>query len=105
MVIDIFHKEPNALRGAYWVLWRALLRTAKSISILRHLGLLYWASGGYHAALMGGHEGGPVYYIRYEPDILDIFSEYSLKIPRIYSNILKYTRIFPCWVGVKVYRV
>jgi hypothetical protein len=29
----------------------------------------------------------PVHYVRYEPDILDIFFEYSFKIPQIYSNI------------------
>jgi hypothetical protein len=36
---------------------------------------------------MGEWAGGPIHYIRYEPDILDIFSKYSLNIPRIYSNI------------------
>jgi hypothetical protein len=51
-----------------------------------------------------GRAGGPVHYVRYELDILYIISEYTLKILRIYSNILKYTRIFPCRAGVKVYR-
>jgi hypothetical protein len=59
--------------------------------------------------------------------VLDIFSEYSLKIPQIYSNVLKYTRmcsnilecaqiysnvlkytriysIFPCRAGAEVLR-
>jgi hypothetical protein len=43
--------------------------------------------------------GMPAYYARHELSVLDIFSKYSLKIPRIYSNMLKYTRIysiFPC---------
>jgi hypothetical protein len=48
--------------------------------------------------------GGPVHYIRYKPDIPDIFSKYSLKIPQIYSNMLEYTQIFPCWANVDVYR-
>jgi hypothetical protein len=39
----------------------------------------------------------PAHYARREPGVLDIFSEYSLKIPRIYS-------IFPCWAGVEVLR-
>jgi hypothetical protein len=30
----------------------------------------------------------PTYYTGCKPGVLDIFSEYSLKIPRIYSNIL-----------------
>jgi hypothetical protein len=30
----------------------------------------------------------PAHYTRRKLGILDIFSEYSLKIPRIYSNIL-----------------
>jgi hypothetical protein len=30
---------------------------------------------------------GHVQYVLYEPDILNIFSKYSLKIPQIYSNI------------------
>jgi hypothetical protein len=40
-------------------------------------GLLYWESGGYWAGLMGEQAGGPVHYVRYKPDILDIFSKYS----------------------------
>jgi hypothetical protein len=36
----------------------------------------------------------PVHYTRREPGVLDIFSEYSLKIPRIYSNMLEYIRIY-----------
>jgi hypothetical protein len=35
----------------------------------------------------------PAHYIGREPGVLDIFAKYSLKIPRIYSNILEYTRI------------
>jgi hypothetical protein len=50
-------------------------------------GLSYWASGGLRA-------GGPAHYARREPGVLDIFSEYSLKIPRIYPNMLEYTRYF-----------
>jgi hypothetical protein len=41
--------------------------------------------------LMGGcngRAGVPTHYTGHEPGILDIFSKYSLKIPRIYSNIL-----------------
>jgi hypothetical protein len=34
-----------------------------------------------------GRVGGPIHYVWYKPYILDIFSKYSLKIPRIYSNI------------------
>jgi hypothetical protein len=30
----------------------------------------------------------PTHYTRREPGVLDIYSKYSLKIPRIYSNIL-----------------
>jgi hypothetical protein len=37
-----------------------------------------------------GWAGGPVHYVWYELDILDIFFEYSFKIPRIHSNILEY---------------
>jgi hypothetical protein len=47
------------------------------------------------------------HYTRREPGVLDIFSEYSLKIPRICSNMLEYTRIysiFPYWVGMEVLR-
>jgi hypothetical protein len=55
------------------------------------LGLSYWATGYYMAVLTGGwasgRAGGLVHYVWYEPYILDIFSEYSLKIPQIYSNI------------------
>jgi hypothetical protein len=54
--------------------------------------------------LTGGQAGGLVYYILYKLDIVDIFSAYSLKIPQIYSNMLEYTRIFPCRAGMKVYR-
>jgi hypothetical protein len=44
--------------------------------------------------LLGGpnrRAGGLVHYVWYKPNILDIFSEYNLKIPRVYSNMLKYT--------------
>jgi hypothetical protein len=34
------------------------------------------------------------HYARRKPGLLDIFSEYSLKIPQIYSNMLEYTRIY-----------
>jgi hypothetical protein len=61
--------------------------------------LSYWACGGYQAALRGRRVGGLVHYIQYKQDILDIFSEYFLKVPQIYSNMLEYTRIFPCWMG------
>jgi hypothetical protein len=36
----------------------------------------------------------PVHYAGREPGVLDIFFEYSLKIPRIYSNMLEYTQIY-----------
>jgi hypothetical protein len=51
-------------------------------------------------AWTGGHS---VHYVQYKPDILNIYSEYSLKIPRIYSNMLDYTRTFPYQAGMKVY--
>jgi hypothetical protein len=35
----------------------------------------------------------PAHYIGREPGVLDIFFEFSLKIPRIYSNMLEYARI------------
>jgi hypothetical protein len=54
--------------------------------------------------LMGERVGGLVRYSGRESGVLDIFSKYSLKIPQIYSNILEYTRIFPCRAGVEVYR-
>jgi hypothetical protein len=54
-------------------------------------GLSYWASGGYRTGLTGEQAGGPIHYVQYELDVLDIFSKYSLKIPRIYLNMLKYT--------------
>jgi hypothetical protein len=41
----------------------------------------------------------PLYWAH--PGILDIFSEYFLKIPRIYSNMLEYTRYFLVGVGVE----
>jgi hypothetical protein len=50
-------------------------------------GLSYKAFGGYWVGLTSGRTGGLVHYILYELDILNIFSECSLKIPRIYSNI------------------
>jgi hypothetical protein len=50
--------------------------------------LSYWASKGYWASLMGGQTGGPIHYAQYGSDI---FFEYSLKIPQIYSKMLKYT--------------
>jgi hypothetical protein len=43
---------------------------------------------------MGGRVGVPAHYARRKPGVLDIFSEYSLKLPRTGSNILKYTRYF-----------
>lgn len=73
--------------------------------------LSYWASEGYWIALKGERAvltckaGGPVHYIWYELDILDIFSKYTLKITQIYLNMLKYTQKFPCGVGIKVYQV
>jgi hypothetical protein len=53
----------------------------------------------------GGRVGMPAHYAGRKPRVLDIFSEYSLKIPRIYSNVLEYTQIysiFPCRAGVEV---
>jgi hypothetical protein len=41
-----------------------------------------------------GWAGGLAHYARRELGILYIFSEYSLKIPRIYLNMLGYTRIY-----------
>jgi hypothetical protein len=41
-----------------------------------------------------GRAGGLAYYARREPGVLNIFSEYSFKIPRIYSNMLEYTQIY-----------
>jgi hypothetical protein len=58
--------------------------------------------------LTGGRADVLAHYARYKPGVLNIISEYSIKIPQIYSNMLKYTRIysiFPCWVGTEVYRV
>jgi hypothetical protein len=55
-------------------------------------------------SLSGRWASIPVHYIWYELDILDIFFEYSLKIPKIHSNMLKYTQIFPYQAGMKVYR-
>jgi hypothetical protein len=48
--------------------------------------------------------GGLAHYARCKPGVLDIFSEYSLKIPQICLNILKYTRTFPCRAGGQVGR-
>jgi hypothetical protein len=42
----------------------------------------------------GGRAGGLTHYVGREPGVLNIFSKYSLKIPQIYSNILKYARIY-----------
>jgi hypothetical protein len=53
-------------------------------------GLSYWASKGYQAALTNGQASGPVHYVLYKLDIMDIFYEYSLKIPQIYLNMLEY---------------
>jgi hypothetical protein len=39
----------------------------------------------------GGRAGVLAYYVGHEPGVLNIFFEYSLKIPRIYSNILECT--------------
>jgi hypothetical protein len=36
----------------------------------------------------GGQVGVPAHYARHEPGVLDIFSEYFLKIAQICSNIL-----------------
>jgi hypothetical protein len=47
--------------------------------------------------IAGGRAGGLVPYVGHEPGVLDIFSEYSLKIPRIYSNILKYFLVGRAW--------
>jgi hypothetical protein len=55
--------------------------------------------------LTSGRTGMPAHYTGRKLGVLDIFSEYSLKIPRIYSNMLKYTRIyliFPCRAGSRV---
>jgi hypothetical protein len=35
--------------------------------------------------------GVPAHYTGHEPGVLDIFSEYSLKIPQICLNMLEYT--------------
>jgi hypothetical protein len=55
-------------------------------------GLSYWASGGLQASgglwAPGGRNGRANVPAYYAGCVLDIFSEYSLKIPRIYSNIL-----------------
>jgi hypothetical protein len=54
----------------------------------------------------GRRAGMPAHYAEHEPGVLDIFFEYSLKRPRICSNMLEYTQIysiFPCRVGVEVY--
>jgi hypothetical protein len=59
----------------------------------------YWASKGLRAGVRGGRAGVLAHYAKCKPGILDIFSEYSFKIPQIYLNMLKYTRIyliFPC---------
>jgi hypothetical protein len=45
--------------------------------------------------LTGERAGVPAHYIGREPGVLDIFSEYSLKIPRIYL-------ISPCRASVEV---
>jgi hypothetical protein len=42
----------------------------------------------------GGRACMPTHYTGRKPGILDILSEYSLKIPRIYLNMLKYTQIY-----------
>jgi hypothetical protein len=57
--------------------------------------------------LTGGRAGVPAHNARRKSAVLYIFFEYSLKIPKIYSNILKYAwtySIFPCRVGTEVYR-
>jgi hypothetical protein len=60
--------------------------------------------------LKGGRNeraGTPAHYIGRELGVLDIFSKYSLKIPRIYLNMLEYIRIysiFPCRAGAEVLR-
>jgi hypothetical protein len=46
-----------------------------------------------------GWAGSLAHYAEREPGVLYICSKYSLKIPRIYLNMLKYTRIFFCWAG------
>jgi hypothetical protein len=40
------------------------------------------------------HAGTLAHYAGREPGVLNIFFEYSLKMPRIYSNMLEYTRIY-----------
>jgi hypothetical protein len=47
--------------------------------------------------LIGGRSeraGGLAHYVRRELGVLDIFFEYSLKVPQIHSNMLEYTRIY-----------
>jgi hypothetical protein len=44
--------------------------------------------------LTGEQAGGLAYYPRRKPGALDIFSKYSLKISRVYSNMLEYTQIY-----------
>jgi hypothetical protein len=56
-------------------------------------GLSYWASEGLRVCVIGRQAGVPVYYTGCKPGILGIFSEYSLKIPRIYSNMIEYLNI------------
>jgi hypothetical protein len=38
-----------------------------------------------------GRAGVPAYYTGREPGVLDIYSEHSLKLPRICSNMLEYS--------------
>jgi hypothetical protein len=83
----------GTLQTATSTLGGAILAKSPSMSITTSVeaGLSYWASEGYRATLIGGRVGDPIHYVRYELDILDIVSKYSLKIPQIYSNMLKYT--------------
>jgi hypothetical protein len=46
---------------------------------------------------IGERAGGLAHYAGREPGVLDIFSEYSLKIPQIYSNILEYFFVERAW--------
>jgi hypothetical protein len=52
-----------------------------------HIGLLYWASGGFWAGVTGRQASVPAHYIGHKSSVLNIFSEYSL-------NYLEYTRYF-----------
>jgi hypothetical protein len=57
-------------------------------------GLSYWASGGLKSGVTGGQAGMPIHYVGLKLGVLNIFFEYSLKLPQICSNMLEYTRYF-----------